>query len=199
LHLYIKLFLLFSSLLIATISITFSDLLLELYRSYTYTTLAAPTTQLQATNSPDIPMSITPAIKSTMSKSLSHAKITARRSASRGHGDHGCPNSYHSFSFASYHDPKYERFGSLRVLNVDHVAAHNGLPTNPHRDAEIFSYILSGELTHRDSTIQKGKEGKEGDDFYRLKRGDVQFTTGGTGIAHSEFNESDEPMHLLQI
>lgn len=79
------------------------------------------------------------------------------------------------------------------------MAAHNGFPTHPHRDAEIFSYILSGELTHRDSTIQKGKEGKQGDDFFRMKRGDVQFTTGGTGIAHSEINESDEPVHFLQI
>lgn len=79
-------------------------------------------------------------------------------------------------------------FGSLRVLNEDRVAAGTGFPTHPHRDAEIFSYILSGELTHRDSMIQKGKEGKEGDDFFRMKRGDVQFTTGGSGRINNELN-----------
>ena len=85
-------------------------------------------------------------------------------------------------------------FGSLRVLNEDRVAAHTGFPTHPHRDAEIFSYILSGELTHRDSM-----GGQDKDDFYRMRRGDVQFTTGGTGIAHSEQNESDAQVHFLQI
>ncbi|KFY25956.1 hypothetical protein V491_01533 [Pseudogymnoascus sp. VKM F-3775] len=164
-------------------------------KSYTSFIPAQP----KPTNSFETLMNITPALKSTMSKSLSHAKITARRSAARGHGNHGWLDSHHTFSFASYYDPKFERFGSLRVLNEDRVAAHNGFPTHPHRDAEIFSYILSGELTHRDSTIQKGKEGKEGDDFYRMKRGDVQFTTGGTGIAHSENNESNKPVHFLQI
>ena len=74
-------------------------------------------------------------------------------------------------------------FGSLRVLNEDRVAAHTGFPTHPHQDAEIFSYILSGELTHRDSMVKKGQESKSTgrDDFYRMKRGDVQFTTGGKG------------------
>lgn len=190
-----KLFLLLSSLLIATISITYSDLLLALYRSYTSSSAAQP----KPTNSIETLMNIAPSLKSTMSKSLTHAKITARRSAARGHANHGWLDSHHTFSFASYYDPKFEQFGSLRVLNEDRVAARNGFPTHPHRDAEIFSYILSGELTHRDSTIQKGKEGKEGDDFFRMKRGDVQFTTGGTGIAHSEFNESDKPVHFLQI
>ncbi|KFY85413.1 hypothetical protein V500_08437 [Pseudogymnoascus sp. VKM F-4518 (FW-2643)] len=164
-------------------------------KSYTSSSAAQP----KPTNSIETLMNIAPALKSTMSKSLTHAKITARRSAARGHGNHGWLDSHHTFSFASYYDPKFEQFGSLRVLNEDRVAARNGFPTHPHRDAEIFSYILSGELTHRDSTIQKGKEGKEGDDFFRMKRGDVQFTTGGTGIAHSEFNESDKPVHFLQI
>lgn len=67
-------------------------------------------------------------------------------------------------------------FGALRVLNEDRVEGHSGFPTHPHRDAEIFSYILSGELTHRDSMIKKGSEGAQGDDFFRMKRGDVQFT-----------------------
>lgn len=73
-------------------------------------------------------------------------------------------------------------FGSLRVLNEDRVDGGTGFPTHPHRDAEIFSYILSGELTHRDSMQKKGAETKQGDDFYRMRRGDVQFTTGGTGM-----------------
>jgi redox-sensitive bicupin YhaK (pirin superfamily) len=111
-------------------------------------------------------------------------------------------------------------FGSLRVLNEDRVAGGSGFPTHPHRDAEIFSYILSGELTHRDSMIVKGKEAQATgkDDFFRMHRGDVQFTTGGTGtfaffisdhrrqrltirkgIAHSEQNESKEWVHFLQI
>lgn len=118
--------------------------------------------------------------KNAMSK-LSHATIVPRRSSARGHADHGWLNSYHSFSFAGYYDPEFMNFGCLRVLNEDRVAPGTGFPTHPHRDAEIFSYILSGELTHRDSMIQKGAEGKQGKQFYRMKRGDVQFTTGGTG------------------
>ncbi|CAI7616988.1 unnamed protein product [Penicillium pancosmium] len=134
-----------------------------------------------------------------MSKPLSHAKVVLRRSAERGHADHGWLNSYHTFSFASYFDRRFQNFGSLRVLNEDRVSSRNGFPTHPHRDAEIFSYILSGELTHRDSMIKKGAEGEQGKDFYRMKRGDVQFTTGGSGIAHSEQNESNKPVHFLQI
>lgn len=144
-------------------------------------------------------MSAATTLKSTMSKSLSHARIVPRRSSGRGHGNHGWLDSYHTFSFADYYDPRFESFGSLRVLNEDRVEAHTGFPTHSHRDAEIFSYILSGELTHTDSMIKKGNGGKEGDDFFRMKRGDVQFTTGGTGIAHSEINESDKQVHFLQI
>ncbi|KAJ5153136.1 Quercetin 2-3-dioxygenase [Penicillium canariense] len=135
-----------------------------------------------------------------MSSPLTHAKIVLRRSSERGYAEHGgWLKSFHTFSFASYYDHRFQNFGSLRVLNEDRVAAHNGFGTHPHRDAEIFSYILSGELTHRDSMIKKGAEGKQGKDFYRMKRGDVQFTTGGTGIAHSEQNESNKPVHFLQI
>ncbi|KAL4757699.1 pirin family protein [Aspergillus foveolatus] len=135
-----------------------------------------------------------------MSKPLTHAKIIARRSADRGYAEHGgWLKTYHTFSFASYYDHRFTNFGSLRVLNEDRVAAKNGFPTHPHRDAEIFSYILSGELTHRDSMVRKGAEGAQGKEFYRMKRGDVQFTTGGTGIAHSEQNESSKPVHFLQI
>lgn len=129
-------------------------------------------------------------------------KITPRPSSTRGHADHGWLNSYHTFSFASYHDPRFTHFGSLRVLNEDRVHPGTGFPTHPHRNFEIFSYILSGELTHRDSMLAaKGGASQAGkDDFYRMKRGDVQFTTGGTGIAHSEFNEhGKETVHFLQI
>jgi hypothetical protein len=117
-----------------------------------------------------------------MPKPLSHIKIALRRSSERGHAEHGgWLKTYHTFSFADYFDHRFLNFGCLRVLNEDRVAARNGFPLHPHRDAEIFSYILSGELTHRDSMIKKGAEGAQGKQFYRMRRGDVQFTTGGTG------------------
>ncbi|TPX10668.1 uncharacterized protein E0L32_008402 [Thyridium curvatum] len=136
-----------------------------------------------------------------MSKTLlHHAKITPHRSSARGHSDHGWLNTYHSFSFAGWYNPDFTQFGALRVLNEDRVKARSGFPTHPHRDYEIFSYILSGELTHRDSMIRKDDESSQGDKFYRMHRGDVQFTTGGTGIAHSEMNEhSKDTVHFLQI
>ncbi|KAI4210869.1 MAG: hypothetical protein LQ351_006273 [Letrouitia transgressa] len=134
---------------------------------------------------------------------LSNAKITLRPSAARGHADHGWLNTYHTFSFASYFDPHFESFGALRVLNEDRVAPRSGFPTHPHRDAEIFSYIISGELTHRDSMMAskaKSNGPLSPDDYYVMKRGDVQFTTGGSGIAHAEQNEHDkETVHFLQI
>ncbi|KAJ5585145.1 uncharacterized protein N7459_004945 [Penicillium hispanicum] len=135
-----------------------------------------------------------------MTAPLAHAKIALRRSSERGYAEHGgWLKSFHTFSFASYFDHRFMNFGSLRVLNEDRVAARNGFPTHPHRDAEIFSYILNGELTHRDSMVKQGAEGAQGKQFYRMKRGDVQFTTGGTGIAHSEQNESSKQVHFLQI
>lgn len=139
---------------------------------------------------------------------MSALKITPRRSSARGHANHGWLNSHHTFSFAQYTDPSFQQFGSLRVLNEDRVAPLSGFPTHPHRDAEIFSYILSGELTHRDSMAKprhqdgdaKGPAQVSKDDWYRMKRGDVQFTTGGTGIAHSERNEHPrDEVHFLQI
>ena len=136
----------------------------------------------------------------TMSSPLKHAKITPHRSSTRGHADHGWLNTYHSFSFANWYNPQFNHFGALRVLNEDRVAANSGFPTHPHRDFEIFSYILSGELTHRDSMVSKGSEGGQSDKFYRMRRGDVQFTTGGTGVAHSEMNEhKSDTVHFLQI
>ncbi|KAK7743864.1 hypothetical protein SLS53_003883 [Cytospora paraplurivora] len=135
-----------------------------------------------------------------MSRTLHHAKITPHKSSTRGHSDHGWLNTYHSFSFADWYNPNFTHFGSLRVLNEDRVKAQSGFPTHPHRDFEIFSYVLSGELTHRDSMLRKGAEGGQSDKFYKMRRGDVQFTTGGTGIAHSEFNEhNSETVHFLQI
>ncbi|KAJ5215110.1 hypothetical protein N7468_010789 [Penicillium chermesinum] len=117
-----------------------------------------------------------------MTSTLAHAKIVLRRSSERGYAEHGgWLKTFHTFSFAGYWDHRFMSFGSLRVLNEDRVSARNGFPTHPHRDAEIFSYILSGELTHRDSMIKKGAEGAQGKQFYRMHRGDVQFTTGGTG------------------
>jgi hypothetical protein len=144
-------------------------------------------------------MKATKALQATMSN-LSHAKIVPRRSDARGKANHGWLDTKHTFSFASYYNPKFESFGALRVLNEDRVAPGTGFPTHPHRDAEIFSYILSGELTHRDSMQKKGAESTDKDKFFRMKRGDVQFTTGGKGIAHSEQNEHDRDwVHFLQI
>jgi len=138
-------------------------------------------------------------LRATMSN-LTHAKIVPRRSAERGHADHGWLKTAHTFSFASYYDPRNEQFGALRVLNEDRVAPNQGFPTHPHRDAEIFSYVLSGELTHRDSMQAKGAESDNSKQFYRMRRSDVQFTTGGTGIAHSEQNEHNSSwVHFLQI
>jgi quercetin 2,3-dioxygenase len=172
-----------STFLIVTIALTFS------YKYLTYSNY------LESESS----MSTGKSLKTAMT-TLSHAKIVPRRSGARGHADHGWLNTYHTFSFASYYDPQFQSFGALRVLNEDRVEAGSGFPTHPHRDAEIFSYILSGELTHRDSMIKKGSEGANKDQFYRMKRGDVQFTTGGTGIAHSEGNEhSKNWVHFLQI
>jgi hypothetical protein len=191
-----KLFFLLSSIFIASISIYFSTPLRELLNHLTvFTTQNQPTTTTITTFPPTITlpiptqeeqhMSSASAIKQTMSKALSHAKIVPRRSGERGHADHGWLNTYHTFSFADYYSSQFQHFGSLRVLNEDRVAAGTGFPTHPHRDAEIFSYILSGELTHRDSMVKKGAEGMQGDDFYRMKRGDVQFTTGGKGMFFS--------------
>lgn len=110
-------------------------------------------------------LNISSNISSNMS-TLSHAKIVPRKSSTRGHSDHGWLDSYHSFSFANWYDPRYEEFGSLRVLNEDRVAPKNGFPTHSHRDFEIFSYVISGELTHRDSLAGKGAKAASKDDFY---------------------------------
>ena len=116
--------------------------------------------------------------------------ITIRKSDERGHADHGWLDSHHTFSFADYYDPKHTHFRSLRVINEDRVAPKMGFGMHPHRDMEIISYVVDGELRHRDSMGNTAV----------MRAGDVQRISAGAGITHSEVNDSAaKPVHFLQI
>jgi redox-sensitive bicupin YhaK (pirin superfamily) len=116
--------------------------------------------------------------------------IKLRKSEERGHANHGWLDSYHSFSFSRYYDPEHMQYSVLRVINEDIVAPDMGFGMHPHKDMEIVTYMLGGQLRHMDN-LGNGSV---------IRAGDVQRMTAGTGIVHSEFNASStEPAHLLQI
>lgn len=118
------------------------------------------------------------------------SQFLIQRAAERGHADHGWLDTHHSFSFADYFDPKFTNWGALRVLNDDIVAPGKGFGRHPHRDMEILTYVLEGELEHKDSMGNIGVVGA----------GAVQYLSAGTGVAHSEYNHSAEkPVHFVQM